>query len=292
MTPTRERFVIIEVIKRHRKRRTSGQPSYAGRKSADSEHVEPNAGSVAKTATGALAKPAADTPPAATGATRPSTPSAPSVAGGAARRAGTPAWLLKASVESIFIIVSILLALAVDSWHNDAENRALARESLEIFEREIRLNAARVADIVPYNIGLRDVVAEMAAEPERVVEMQSIVEGLEPTFLLSTAWETALATGALRHLDVQTVSALSWTYSQQQRFREESRAGLPRLRVTAGMTEEERLEQIHQAHAYLSSISRLEQDLHVAFLEAIRQIEITLGDRAPGDTGGALTVLE
>jgi hypothetical protein len=214
------------------------------------------------------------------------------VAGGAARRAATPAWLLKASVESIFIIVSILLALAVDSWHNDAENRALARESLEIFEREIRLNAARVADIVPYHIGLRDVVAEMAAEPERVVEMQSIVEGLEPTFLLSTAWETALATGALRHLDVQTVSALSWTYSQQQRFREESRAGLPRLRVTAGMTEEERLEQIHQAHAYLSSISRLEQDLHVAFLEAIRQIEITLGDRAPGDTGGALTVLE
>jgi hypothetical protein len=88
------------------------------------------------------------------------------------------------------------------------------------------------------------------------------------------------------------VSALSWTYSQQQRFREESRAGLPRLRVTAGMTEEERLEQIHQAHAYLSSISRLEQDLHVAFLEAIRQIEVTLGDRAPGDTGGALTALE
>lgn len=194
-------------------------------------------------------------------------------------RTGTPEWLLRASFESVLIVLSILLALGVDSWHQDVENRGLARTSLEIFEREIRQNAARVADVVPYHIGMRDVVEGMAAEPERVVEVRSIVEGLEPTFLLSAAWETALATGALRHIDVQTVSALSLTYSLQQRFREDSRALLPRLLVTETTSEAEKLVQIRQALAYLNAIMRSEQELHGVYLQALQQIEVGLGRR-------------
>jgi hypothetical protein len=197
------------------------------------------------------------------------------------RAAATPEWLLRISIESLLIVLSILLALFVDSWRQDAENEALATTSLEIFQREISQNAARIEDVMPYHIGLRDVVESMAAQPERVVEVRSIVEGLEPTFLLSAAWETALATGALRHIDMETVSALSLTYSLQQRYREESRAGLPRMLATPGTTVAERLEQMQQAVAYLNLIIRSELELHGVFEQALQQIEVGLGEREP-----------
>ena len=45
-------------------------------------------------------------------------------------------WILKGIVESVFVVGSILLALAVDEWAQERENAELADQSLAIFERE------------------------------------------------------------------------------------------------------------------------------------------------------------
>ena len=50
----------------------------------------------------------------------------------------------------------------------------------------------------------------MAGEPAEA-DLRSAMEGLEPVVLLNTAWETALATGVLTHMEFTIVSALSLT---------------------------------------------------------------------------------
>jgi hypothetical protein len=203
----------------------------------------------------------------------------------AARLSGTPEWLLRVSIESLLIVMSILLALAVDQWRENRNNRLLALQSLEIFERELERNLARLDDVIPYHNGLRDVATEMAAEPERIVEVRSLMEGLRPVVLQNTAWEAALATGALRHIDVETVAALSWTYSNQERFREELRVGAPRMVPGAGAN----LTEVQQAVAYLTEMTRSEQELHGYYVEALETLARAIGPRrtprpAPGDS--------
>ena len=196
--------------------------------------------------------------------------------------AGTPEWLLRVSIESLLIIVSIVLALAVDEWREGRSYQKLARQSLQIFAREIEQNLAMMNDMVPYHLGLREVVADMAAEPERVVEVHSIVEGLQPTPLQNTAWETALATGAFRHIDVSAVSTLSRMYGLQQRFRDVSTTGRPALFVTAATTPEQKLEQMQHALLYLNDMVRAEQELRGLYLLALEEIGVLAELR--GDT--------
>lgn len=189
------------------------------------------------------------------------------------RLATTPEWLLRVSIESLLIVLSILLALAVDEWREGRSNEALARQSLQIFAREIEQNLAMMNDAVPYHMGLQQVVAEMAADADRVVDVQSILEGLQPIILQNTAWETALATGAFRHMDVNTVSRLSRMYSMQQRFRDQTTVGRPELFVTDALTDAQQLEQMEQALRYLTDVVRAEQDLRAVYLLALEEID-------------------
>ena len=211
------------------------------------------------------------------------------VAPGAPRKrplAGTPEWLLRVSIESMLIIVSIVLALAVDEWREGRSYQRLARQSLQIFAREIEQNLAMMNEMVPYHLGLREVVSDMAAEPESVVEVHSIVEGLQPTPLQNTAWETALATGAFRHIDVSAVSTLSRMYSLQQRFRDVTTTGRPELFVTAATTPEQKLEQVQHALLYLNDMVRAEQELRGLYLLALEEIAVLAELRSATSVAG------
>ena len=73
-------------------------------------------------------------------------------------------WILEGIVESVFVVASILLALAVDEWAQDQENAELADQSLAIFEREISQNRARLDDQIPHHTGIRDFLSGMRVE--------------------------------------------------------------------------------------------------------------------------------
>jgi hypothetical protein len=74
-------------------------------------------------------------------------------------------WILKGLVESVFVVASILLALAVDEWAQNREYAELADQSLVIFEREIRQNRARIENASPYHQGIRDLLGQMRELP-------------------------------------------------------------------------------------------------------------------------------
>jgi hypothetical protein len=187
-------------------------------------------------------------------------------------------WILKGLVESVFVVGSILMALAVDEWSQNRDFDELADQSLGIFEREILQNQARVEDVAPYHQGIRDILAQMRQLPDPGMDIRNIMEGLTPPVLLNTAWETSLATGALTHMDFEVVSALSLTYSIQDGFETRSRLERPRFSSPDALTEAQNRDQIEQAHEFVTALSRDEAELLTVFNQAL---ELIASHRAP-----------
>jgi hypothetical protein len=183
-------------------------------------------------------------------------------------------WLPRIIVESALIVFSILVALAVSEWERNREDEELATQALTEFEREIRQNRARLEDVGPYRLGLRDVITRMGESGELASsdEFQTTIglEALRPAFLTSTVWETAITTGALPHIDFNLVNALSLTYSLQARLEEFSRSGMPELARGGYVDGPDMPGAIREVTVYLGELSRSEAELLAAYEEVLR----------------------
>ncbi len=187
-------------------------------------------------------------------------------------------WILKGLVESVLVVASILLALAVDEWAQDQEYQELANQTLVIFQRELVQNRARLVDVSPYHGGIRDLLAQMAAIEEENLDVRPFFEGLDPPVLLSTAWETALATGALTHMDFEIVSALSLTYSIQEGFQERVGDRRPSFAPPEILSASQRRQQVTEARDYVVVLTRGESELTAVYDEALNLIAQALKD--------------
>jgi hypothetical protein len=192
-------------------------------------------------------------------------------------------WLAQAVVESVLVVVSILLALAVDNWREERGFAQLADQSLGIFEREIRQNQARLEDANPFHSGIRDLLGQAIDQGGASMDLRGIMEGVETPVILNTAWQTALATGALTHMDVETVSALSLTYSIQDRFIATSGRHRPRLTNLDDLDRAALHEGLHTAFDYMTTLTRGEAELLTVYGEALALIQDRRFRNAAGD---------
>ena len=183
-----------------------------------------------------------------------------------------PAWLAEVIVQSIAVTVSILLALWIDQWKQRRAARDLAIESMSNFVTEIHRNKARLDDVLPYHQGLLQMLTqEQTAHSIRTqAQFQSAIgiDGLRPPSLSETAWQTAVTTGALTHLDYETVSALSLTYTLQDRFREDSRSGFQTLLQASDFAPGGADMAVHSADNYLREVVNSENDLRANYAVA------------------------
>jgi hypothetical protein len=139
-------------------------------------------------------------------------------------------WLPRALVESVLIVVSILLALGLDEWQEDQEIEELIDRSITNFVNEISQNRSRIDDVSAYHRGVQQILKQRSANGGlESMEFRNIMEPLQPVVLTSSAWQTAVATGALGRMDFELVSALSLTYNTQQRFDDNYRSVLRTL---------------------------------------------------------------
>jgi hypothetical protein len=183
-----------------------------------------------------------------------------------------------------------LLALAFDEWSEDREYQELANRSLVNFEREIQQNRLRVEDVTLFHAGLRDVLANMAASGSETpaTTIRNIMEGFQPAILVSTAWETAVATGALGYMDYDVVAGLSLTYNLQERLDVLNRSGLDDLLVGVRSVGTELL--AYAANRYMRELTEAEQSLQGVYDLVLGLIAETLEPSAEttsavGDTG-------
>jgi len=190
-------------------------------------------------------------------------------------------------VESLLLVGSILLALAVDEWNEDQEFQELANRSLANFVREINQNRVRLEDVTLFHAGLRDVLANMNADNGAVpaTRIRNIMEGFQPAILVNTAWETAVATGALGYMDYDVVAGLSLTYSLQERLVALNRSGLNDL-LMAGFRNVDTDLLVYSANRYMRELTEAEQRLQGVYALVLDLIAETTGEYP--DTAGVV----
>ena len=172
--------------------------------------------------------------------------------------------------ESMLIVVSILFALYLDEWRDDRQNAENIEHALANFVSEIQQNRARVEDAAPFNQGLRHVLnrRQEVRAIESVATFINIFESYNPVVLQSTAWETAIATGALAKMEYKLVSALSLTYSLQNRYQQVSRNGMAQMTSPQNLSEEKLDLAVHNAIRYLDTVTSMETELGGVYAEA------------------------
>ena len=131
--------------------------------------------------------------------------------------------ITQALFQSVLIVASILMALAFDEWREELEEDELVDRALYKFKLEIQQNTARLEGASPFNAGLLEFLQKSVAAGDisDVRQLTQMVQGFEPAILERTAWDTAVATGALAKMDYETANKLSFTYSLQLRFTDE-----------------------------------------------------------------------
>jgi len=187
-------------------------------------------------------------------------------------------WLPQVIIESVLIVVSILVALGLDSWRQNREDEEFVRTALSNFEIEVRQNKARIDDAAPFNKGLRVVLSQHygVGDIDTVDEFVNMVEIYSPAALQSTAWDTALATGSLAKMEYGLVTALSLTYSLQERYDRSTRAGMSDLISPQFLSEDTLKLAIYNSIRFLDDVTGMEVELEVTYGEAARVIQSAL----------------
>jgi hypothetical protein len=193
---------------------------------------------------------------------------------------GWRSWISRVLVESVLVVGSILLALGLDEWNEDREFENLADRSLVNFEREVQQNRLRLEDGSLFHIGLRDVLVGMDASGEIVpaTTIRNIMEGFQPAILVNTAWETAVATGALGYMDYDVVAGLSLTYNLQERLVTLNESGLNDLLV-GGLRSGETELLVYTANRYMRELTEAEQRLQGVYDLVLGLMAETIGER-------------
>jgi hypothetical protein len=126
-------------------------------------------------------------------------------------------WLPKVFLEVVLISVGVFLALMGDQWRENAHDRQLAMDSLHRFRTEITANRKSVAAVKDYHVTLhKSLRAYLAADPKIRSRDNVRINGLQPAFFEQTAWDLALATQSLSHLDSDLAFGLSRAYGLQR----------------------------------------------------------------------------
>ena len=187
-------------------------------------------------------------------------------------------WLPRTIVESALIVISILLALTLDEWQEDLEIQELIDRSIVNFQNELTQNKSRIEDIGVYHRGVLQVLQRrtFVSDSESLEEFRNIMEALQPIVLTSSAWETAVATGALGRMEYELVSALTLTYNTQLRFDDDYRSTLRLLLSPINLNKENLPITTYNAGRFVTDVTSAESELSVYYaqtLELIKQFE-------------------
>lgn len=116
------------------------------------------------------------------------------------------------ALEAAMIGFGVLLALSAESWREHRREQALAREALASIRAEIAAGAERIRQQIPRQ---HEVVRALETYEKRLENGERPDRphlALYPAMLSAAAWNTALSTQALSHMELRTVRALASFY--------------------------------------------------------------------------------
>lgn len=181
--------------------------------------------------------------------------------------------LLKVALEVALITVGVFLALMGESWRESAHDRQLATASLRSFRTEILANRKAVAAVKDYHVALlASIRTWLAADAKARQGLDVQIRGLQPVFFEHTAWDLALATQSLAHIDPQVAFSLSRIYGLQRSYADHTRGIVQAmyLRPLAGNFE--------GLQAYYGDVVLWEPELLRLYDDILPQLDRVLGD--------------
>jgi hypothetical protein len=127
-------------------------------------------------------------------------------------------------LEAFFVVLGVALALAANEWRQGQVDRRRADRALESIREELQTNRQAVLGSAQYHMQLMDTLIAIRRQTPAVgdapaPDVRMFSRGfVNPASLLSTAWETAVATDAIRHMSHDDVLVLARMYEQQRGY--------------------------------------------------------------------------
>ena len=190
-------------------------------------------------------------------------------------------WIGQIIFESLLIVLSILVALALSNMQEEQAKSKLVTQSMRAFQQELKHNRQWVEASYPYLQGIRTVVLQVEAGslPLETDEFRQMIDAIQMVVLRDSTWATVVDTGVLTHMDFDLVSALSLTYSLQRRLQVLYNQGQSDLLRNSYLLEDNQAALMHGAVRYLNGIVEAEAELQAAYTQLeemlTQQIEST-----------------
>ena len=129
------------------------------------------------------------------------------------------------TVEAIFIVFAVLLALGLGEWRSAIKQRTITKTVLQNIVSEIESNKADLESKVDYHQRMSDKIGQYVNSDSLwstlkynsgIEAMVQIMEsGLQNPNLQSGAWRSAELSGVVNNFDYETIYALSNVYRVQ-----------------------------------------------------------------------------
>jgi hypothetical protein len=200
---------------------------------------------------------------------------------------GWRSWLPRVLAESVLIVFSVLLALAVDQWREDRELARQVRDARQAFANEIRGNRDLLSserfhghhkDMWAHYRLLGD--AADAKDQVRLAELDKVTtaefsNGVWPTPLRDAVWRSLSNSEIVRHMKPAEVFALADAYREQEGLdRWHNRMFDIWSRPSADTDKPEfQRSKIHTTRSYLADVVAAEERLLKLCETALQQLE-------------------
>lgn len=144
------------------------------------------------------------------------------------KRTGKIDWK-KYTYEMISIIIGVLIALGVDEWREDHQNRERANTALTNIQNEVKMNLGVLETIHPRNMEAFAMVQTESSEDDSA----TIVPALQ---LQDVAWNTFMSNGISVHVDYDELYQVAELYSIQQIYKDFANKFIEQIMATRSMS--------------------------------------------------------
>lgn len=145
-------------------------------------------------------------------------------------------WALRGAFESVLIVLSVILALALTNWADDRRTAHRVAEMRGFLIQEIRANRAELATAyyIPHHERLKKIFARAGGTPEATGVTRSQAEpaiaalfdgGIHLMPTNNAVWTSFSSSDMLEHMEAEEVFVLAQTYRAQESLENTNRAG-------------------------------------------------------------------
>jgi hypothetical protein len=191
--------------------------------------------------------------------------------------------LLRIALEVLLIATGVFLALLGEAWRESAQHRELAETSLRRFRAEIAANRQALAAVADYHAATRQKLEAFLASdrPKTAANFDVPFQGLGPVFFEQTAWDLALATQSLAHIEPELAFALSRAYTVQRGYAAQQSA-IVQSTIYGRSWNQDFEGYWRSVLAYYGDLAVLDPTLLRAYDEVVPRIERALGEPPAG----------